>query len=102
MGRAGLAGVLERERNGRRRPTAPVYLYHVTDDELVPTGLGRDLFRDYATLGVDVTWAEVTADEHLSGAFVGASGAVDWLAQTLPALPATARRAVSGTVGAHE
>jgi hypothetical protein len=72
--------VLERERNGRRRPATPVYLYHVINDGLVPTSLGRDLYGDYVALGADVTWVEVTADDHLTGAFAGAPGAVDWLA----------------------
>ena len=78
--------LLDRERNGRRRPGAPIYLYHVVDDQLVPTVLGRDLRQDYAALGADVTWADVPADDHLSGAFVGASGAVDWLAGRLGAV----------------
>ena len=84
--------VLERERAGRRRPAAPVYLYHVTNDGLVPTSLGRDLCADYTALGAEVTWAEITADDHLTGAFVGAPGAVDWLAgitRSAPAVPAT-------------
>jgi hypothetical protein len=86
--------VLERERAGRRRPTAPVYLYHVADDGLVPTRLGRQLCRDYAALGADVTWVEITADDHLTGAFVGAPAAVGWLARIArsdPAIPAATR-----------
>ena len=35
--------VLDRERNGRRRPDTPIYLYHVDGDELVPTNVGREL-----------------------------------------------------------
>lgn len=89
--------LLDRERNGRRRPHAPLYLYHVSDDQLVSTRLGWDLRQDYAALGVDVTWADVPADEHLSGAFVGAAGAVDWLANRLEAMspPPCANRALS-------
>ena len=75
--------LLDRERNGRHRPLAPVYLYHVVDDQLVPTALGRQLRKDYLARGADVTWADVWAEEHLAGAFVGADGAVTWLAQQL-------------------
>jgi Secretory lipase len=59
--------LLDRERNGRLKPKAPVYLYHVVDDQLVPTELGRQLHADYAALGAHVRWTEVVAEEHLSG-----------------------------------
>jgi hypothetical protein len=75
--------LLDRERNGRRRPSAPVYLYHVVDDTLVPTELGRVLAADYEALGADVTWVPVRAPDHLSGAVLGAGDAVAWLAEAL-------------------
>ncbi|WP_440064546.1 lipase family protein [Streptosporangium sp. OZ121] len=75
--------LLDREKNGRHAPGAPLYLYHVADDALVPTHLGRELFADYTALGAEVTWAEVRAEEHLSGAFAGAPDAVEWLAGRL-------------------
>ena len=75
--------LLDRERNGRRRPLAPIYLYHVVGDQLVPTAVGRELFGLYAARGTDVTWADVPADDHLGGAFVGAPAAVGWLADRL-------------------
>lgn len=75
--------LLDREKNGRRTPGAPLYLYHVVGDLLVPTVLGRDLFADYAARGVQVTWADVRAEEHLAGAFAGAPDAVEWLAGRL-------------------
>ncbi|GGO72133.1 lipase family protein [Nonomuraea cavernae] len=75
--------LLDREKNGRHRPGAPVYLYHVAGDLLVPTAQGRELFADYAALGAQVTWADVRAEEHLAGAFAGAPDAVEWLAERL-------------------
>jgi len=75
--------LLDRERTGRHRPGAPVYLYHVVGDLLVPTALGRALLANYAALGAEVTWADVRAEEHLAGAFAGAPGAVEWLAGRL-------------------
>ena len=33
--------VLDRERNGAQAPDVPAYLYHVMDDEIVPSQLGR-------------------------------------------------------------
>jgi hypothetical protein len=92
---------LARERNGGTRPEVPVYLYHVTGDELVPEAVGRTLAADYRRLGADVTWADVRADDHLGGAAAGAGDAIAWLAARLPELPpapvdAAARRAGDG------
>lgn len=77
--------LLDREKNGRGKPQAPMYLYHVNDDALVPTSVGRELFADYVAAGVDVTWVDVDAPEHLSGGFMAAPGALDWLAARLVA-----------------
>jgi secretory lipase len=77
--------LLDAERNGQRPPGAPLYLYHVAGDQIVPTELGTGLRDDYRALGADVVWAAVVAEEHLSGAFVGAPAAVEWLAGRLRA-----------------
>jgi hypothetical protein len=71
--------VLDQERNGRIRPTAPLYLYHAPEDDVVPVAVGRALADAYRDLGADVTWAEVAADQHLAGGAAGAPGALDWL-----------------------
>ncbi|HRD62641.1 MAG TPA: hypothetical protein PL137_17175, partial [Nocardioides sp.] len=57
--------VLARERNGVQAPAVPTYVYHVTDDEIVPAWLGRELARTYRVQGTDVTWVEVPATDHL-------------------------------------
>lgn len=75
--------VLELERNGRRAPAVPTYLYHVTGDEIVPSSLGRDLARDYRARGANVTWVEVDAADHLTGGYESADDAVAWLADRL-------------------
>lgn len=75
--------VLDLERNGQQAPEVATYLYHVTDDEIVPVRLGRDLARDYRAQGADVTWVEVATTDHLSGAYVGAEAALAWLADRL-------------------
>ncbi|HRK47348.1 MAG TPA: lipase family protein, partial [Nocardioides sp.] len=72
--------VLARERNGVQAPAVPTYVYHVTDDEIVPAWLGRELARTYRVQGTDVTWVEVPATDHLAGAHHAADAAVDWLA----------------------
>ena len=75
--------VLARERNGAQAPTVPTYLYHVIDDEIVPSWLGRDLARLYRLRGGDVTWVEVAAPDHLAGAHQAADAAVAWLDERL-------------------
>lgn len=71
--------LLRRERAGQRRPEAPVLLYHVEHDALVPTALGLQLAESYRRLGAHVEWHTVTADDHLSGAYAGSAIALDWL-----------------------
>jgi pimeloyl-ACP methyl ester carboxylesterase len=83
--------VLDRERNGAQAPTVPAYLYHVTDDEIVPAQVGRDLARLYRLRGGDVTWVEVRAPDHLSGAHRAAGAAVVWLVERLAEHHASAR-----------
>jgi pimeloyl-ACP methyl ester carboxylesterase len=71
--------VLQAERTGKHCPTAPVHLYHATEDALCPISMGRTLAEDYRALGASVTWTEVAAD-HLRGIVKGASLAIDALA----------------------
>lgn len=75
--------LLDRECNGRRRPAVPVLVYHVDDDELVPTALGRELAHDYGKLGAEVEWQVIDAPDHVRGAIVGAGPALAWLAARL-------------------
>lgn len=77
--------VLAAERNGERAPQVPTYLYHVTDDDLVPVRLGRELALEYRSHHADVTWVEIDATDHLAGGPVGAPAALAWLAARLDA-----------------
>ncbi|GIJ56520.1 lipase family protein [Virgisporangium aurantiacum] len=71
--------LLDRERNGRGRPRAPLYLYHAPADEIVPVAVGRRLLADYHAAGADVVWADVAAGDHLTAGFTGSRAAIDWL-----------------------
>ena len=66
---------------GAQAPAVPTYLYQVTQDEIVPSQLGRDLARHYRLRGGDVTSVEVAAADHLSGAHQAADAAVAWLGE---------------------
>jgi Secretory lipase len=61
-------------------PTAPVYDYHATGDELAPIGPDRQLMARYCAAGVRVDHVEIDIGEHLSTVVTGAAGALDWLA----------------------
>lgn len=75
--------LLARENAGQGRPEVPVLVYHVEDDELVPTALGRRLFEDYRRAGADVEWAPLAADSHLAGTLAGSGPALSWLSDRL-------------------
>ncbi|WP_395693530.1 lipase family protein [Nocardioides sp.] len=75
--------LLAQERAGQRPPRVPTLVYHVEDDQLVPTELGRQLAEDYRRLGASVDWYSVDADNHLSGVYVSSSQVVAWLADAL-------------------
>lgn len=75
--------VLRSEDNGQRSPAVPVHVYHALDDDIVPFDLGVRLRDAYRGLGADVTWSVIDAPDHLSGATLGATDALDWLSAKL-------------------
>ncbi len=70
---------LAENRAGRVAPTAPVYLYHGTLDELIPFPVGQSLRTSYCGLGARVQWQPVPLSEHLLGVSVGGPAAMKWL-----------------------
>ena len=57
-------------------PTAPVYDYHATLDELAPVGPDRALMRRYCASGAVVEHVEDLLAEHISETVTGAPGAL--------------------------
>ncbi|WP_327097005.1 lipase family protein [Nocardia vinacea] len=78
---------LANETSGRDTPQVPVHLYHGTEDALVPVAMGRHLFVQYHSLGVDSSWREY-ATSHTGAAAAGAAEAVARLANYLQRRPA--------------
>ncbi|WP_216918057.1 lipase family protein [Nocardia noduli] len=74
--------VLANKTAGRATPHARVHLYHGTEDTLVPVAMGRDLFTEYRTRGVDLSWREYSTG-HAQTAIDGAREAVSRLASYL-------------------
>ncbi|MEV0768504.1 lipase family protein [Nocardia salmonicida] len=62
--------ILANEVLGRFTPLAPVHLYHGLLDGLVPIESGRELFAEYISRGVAVSWSEYDVT-HLGAADVG-------------------------------
>ncbi|WP_113694686.1 lipase family protein [Amycolatopsis albispora] len=70
---------LAENRAGERAPTAPVFLYHGTLDELIPFRVGKDLLSRYCGAGVKVQWRAFPLVEHIGGVAVGGPVAMEWL-----------------------
>jgi hypothetical protein len=68
-------------------PSAPVYDYHATGDELAPIGPDRQLVARYCAAGVRVDHVEIDVGEHLSTVVTGAPGALEWLANRFAGEP---------------
>jgi len=62
-------------------PTAPVYDYHATFDELAPVGPDRELMRRYCSSGAVVEHVEHLLAEHISETVTGAPGALTFFSQ---------------------
>jgi hypothetical protein len=67
-------------------PTAPVYDYHATFDELAPVGPDRELMRRYCASGAVVEHVEHLLAEHISETVTGAPGALTFFKQRFSGL----------------
>jgi hypothetical protein len=68
-------------------PTAPVYDYHGSSDELAPIGPDRELVARYCRAGVRVQHVELPG-EHFSELVAGAPGALAYLGDRFAGKPA--------------
>jgi pimeloyl-ACP methyl ester carboxylesterase/predicted small lipoprotein YifL len=75
---------------GSVAPTAPVFLYHGSADQIVPTALGQSLRTAWCGAGAHVLYREYPVD-HLGGIAVGLADGVGFLTARFAgeALPAT-------------
>lgn len=71
---------LAENRLGQTAPSAPVFQYHATFDEIVPFQQAATLRRTWCDRGADVTWATMPV-EHALGIAFGPPFAVAWLAE---------------------
>jgi pimeloyl-ACP methyl ester carboxylesterase len=78
----------EEDRIGTAVPSAPVYQYHGSLDEIIPNKVGQDLHTRWCALGANVQFNGSMLGEHLSVALTGASSAVTFLADRIDGKPA--------------
>lgn len=71
---------LEENSLGSRPQQAPIYLFHGTDDEILPRDQAEELRDQYCAAGSEVTWRTFPG-EHVSTLITGAGSAVDYLAE---------------------
>src|SRR5699024_2298456 len=68
---------------GTRAPADPVYLFHGSNDDIVPYELGTGLRQDWCSAGANVTWHAYPGLDHLGTAALGTDSALHWLGERL-------------------
>jgi hypothetical protein len=79
---------LRENRIGGQAPDMPVFLHHAQFDELSPIAVSEKLRSEYCGRDVRLRYAVIPATEHVTGAILGAPGAVAWLAGRFAGHPA--------------
>lgn len=81
--------VLDDVTMGKHTPTAPLFVYHSINDELVP---GKDtdaIVQKYCASGGRVTYQRDFLSEHIALVITGAPDALNWLTDRLSGRPAS-------------
>jgi hypothetical protein len=73
---------------GQHVPTAPMFIYHDYNDELIPIAGVERLAQYYCSGGATVEFRVNSGDEHVSNAVVGAPEALTYLTSRFNRLPA--------------
>jgi hypothetical protein len=73
---------------GGSAPTAPMFVYHAVNDELIPIAGTDATVNNYCAHGTSVTYTRDELSEHVSLAVIGAPAALSWLTQRLTGGPA--------------
>lgn len=82
--------ILDLNKMGRNTPTAPLYIYHSINDELIPYKPVDELVKTYCQKGVSVTYQRDILSEHNLLVGTGAPLALAWLHDRLSGKPAPA------------
>lgn len=88
LGQAVPQKVLTANRMGQGRPSAPMFIYHSVNDQLVPVKSVDTLVRAYCADGVSVAYHRDTLSEHAVLVGTGAPLALSWLQERFAGKPA--------------
>lgn len=80
--------VIRKDSLPQATPTAPIYLYHTSLDELIPVAGPDRLFRQYCHRGVKVFYERGASGDHVAYAFTAAPGALQYLSDRFAGRPA--------------
>jgi Secretory lipase len=83
-----VARVIQRLSPARRKPSAPLHVYHAIADEVNPISASDAMVERYCALGATVDYERTPAGEHIAVAETGAPGAVAYLADRFAGAPA--------------
>jgi hypothetical protein len=80
--------VLTADTLGQHTPTAPLFVYHSVNDELVPHAGTDQVVAGYCASGGRVTYQRDILSEHIALVVTGAPDALNWLSDRLSGKPA--------------
>ncbi|RZS36466.1 secretory lipase [Herbihabitans rhizosphaerae] len=78
---------LAENRLGTVKPSAPVYLYHGTIDELIPYSGAKELKARYCAVGTNLEWHSIPLGEHVLTVSVWGTNALNWLGDRFAGKP---------------
>jgi hypothetical protein len=82
------AQVLAEDTLGQHTPTAPLFVYQSTNDELIPPADVDAAVAKYCASGATVTYHRDILSEHIALVATGAPDAINWLSDRLSGSPA--------------
>lgn len=81
--------IIDEQRIGRRKPSAPVLLTHSTLDDTIPYAVGKQLARDWCAKGTNLRWSPNAAPLHVGGMLPNTAEALPWLEARFSGVPQT-------------
>lgn len=93
--------VLTADTLGQHTPTAPLFVYHSVNDELVPHADTDQVVAGYCASGGQVAYQRDILSEHIALVVTGAPDALNWLSDRLsgkPAAPGCSTKTVASSL----
>ncbi|WP_026467256.1 lipase family protein [Amycolatopsis alba] len=85
-------GIVAANRVGTLKPAAPVLVEHVPNDDVIPSGIGKQLGKDWCAKGANVRFQDIPSLSPIFTHVLGINGAqgdaANWLAERFAGKPA--------------